>query len=160
MHARSIQAGACGACPPTRKSVGPAAVKLLPEGTAMEDSRRGPRTQKNLPRGRKMNQTAVPKWGRILVPPRTREMKARPQNGGHGAAPKLGSEIGTKLEPGLQNGVPIWSPTAACSRERLSALMRPPLIESCPLKRATKHEVARGCRQPCRAGATFATKPK
>ena len=107
-----------------------------------------------------MNHTAVPKWGRILVPPRTREMKARPQNGGHAAAPKLGSEIETKLEPGLQNGVPIRAPTASCLRERLSALMRPPLTESCPMKRATKQEAARGCRQSCRESATFAPTPK
>ena len=80
---------------------------MLAEGAAMEDSRLGLRPEKTVPRGRKMNPTAVQKWGRILVPPRTREMKARSQNGGHIVAPKLGSEIEPKMEPGLQNGVPI-----------------------------------------------------
>ena len=73
----------------------------------MEDSRLGLRPQKMLPRGRKMNPTAVQKWGRILVPTPYCELKARPQNGGHIVAPKLGSEIEPKMEPGRQNGVPI-----------------------------------------------------
>ena len=69
----------------------------------MEDSRLGLRPPKNLPRNPKMDQNSAQKWGRILVPPRTREMKARPQNGGHIVAPKMGSEIEPKMEPGLQN---------------------------------------------------------